>query len=175
MNWRVLHIQHTRAGLVTLLLGTLLIALATLLASGPLWASGSGEHTDQVSLDPALEREAALIFASVMSPFCPGRLLQDCPSSEAAKLRNQIRTRFAEGSNQEQVLSYLIGLYGDEIRSTPTFLIAWVAPFLALAVGGLLLFAWFRRKRVREGVDAPAAAIDQATEARIERELDRLN
>ena len=41
--------------------------------------------------DAVLEREVAVVAGSVLSPYCPGRLLRDCPSSAARELKEKVR------------------------------------------------------------------------------------
>jgi cytochrome c-type biogenesis protein CcmH/NrfF len=43
------------------------------------------------------------IFSELMSPYCPGLMLADCPSPDAFELRAEIRARLAAGDPPAQV------------------------------------------------------------------------
>ena len=49
------------------------------------------------------EKVASEISSSILSPFCPGRVLSDCPSTDAGKLKHQIRERLYQGQTREEV------------------------------------------------------------------------
>jgi cytochrome c-type biogenesis protein CcmH len=91
----------------------------------------------------ASEPVAQSIFTTVMSPYCPGKLLSDCPSAKASELKHLIRDELAQGKSKEEVLLKLQDEYGAEtLRAVPEAsgfgLLAWLAPILFL-VGGLVL------------------------------------
>jgi cytochrome c-type biogenesis protein CcmH/NrfF len=93
-----------------------------------------------------VDRELQDIAAEVISPFCPGRLLRDCPSTSARELMTEIEARLTHGESKQQIKDDLITKYGDTIRAQPQFsgtgVLAWLAPFifLALTLVGLALF-----------------------------------
>ena len=51
----------------------------------------------------------------LMSPFCPGRTLANCPSPNAAELVQWIVLQEAAGVTREQVVEILIERFGEEI------------------------------------------------------------
>ena len=55
----------------------------------------------------------------LMSPFCPGRSLADCPSPDAASLRMWILVQAAAGRTRADVERELFERYGEMIRSAP--------------------------------------------------------
>lgn len=102
------------------------------------------------------------VSREVMSPACPGRLLIDCTSGEADQLRELIRQKIAQGQTKEQIINYLVEVYGVTILASPPksgfYLAAWTLPFLALLYGALALLLvlkiWARRKgKGGEGAD----------------------
>lgn len=126
-----------------------------------------------VELDPAQEVEANSIFKAVLSPFCPGRLLRDCPSTAAHELKDKIRGMIVEGKPRAEIENYLFALYGDTIRSVPPKHgfgnVAWWGPGVFLLIGLGILGVWLRSKRT-----APEAVGPELTDemkARIERHL----
>ncbi|MCI5066277.1 cytochrome c-type biogenesis protein CcmH [bacterium] len=86
------------------------------------------------------------VQGNIMSPYCPGRLLKDCPSSAARELKLSIKERILQGEDAETIIQSLLEDFGNEMRASPkgegVGLLAWLAPaaFLLLGFGGLLLW-----------------------------------
>jgi cytochrome c-type biogenesis protein CcmH/NrfF len=95
----------------------------------------------------------------LMSPYCPGRSLAACTSSEAAELRQWILLQEAAGASREEVIAILEQRFGDVIRSSPEAegwgLAAWLLPGVALVVGALVVMGVLRRM-VAKPAPAPA-------------------
>jgi cytochrome c-type biogenesis protein CcmH/NrfF len=89
------------------------------------------------------------IASKVMSPFCPGVTLHDCPSAEAQDLRDRIERWARQGLSEDQILDSLEADYGVAIRSTPPAgdggWLAWALPGTALVVG--LVLGWLLLRR----------------------------
>ena len=110
------------------------------------------------AFDPAIENEANEIFSLVLSPFCPGRVLLDCPSRQASELKNEIREKLVTGVTREEILADLRAEYGDTISSVPSTegfgLLAWLAPIVFLLGGFLFMLWWLVRKQKEESDEA---------------------
>ena len=136
----------------------------------------AGSATANRQVDDA-DINAHRIFSELMSPYCPGLMLADCPSPDAFDLRAEIRARLAAGETPAQVKADLFARYGDSIRATPEprewGLLLWAAPFVVLAAsfGGL---AWYlaHRRPIAEPERPPAA--DRDLENRLDDELESL-
>lgn len=134
-------------------------------------AGASAAQVDDV------DTNAQRLFSQLMSPYCPGLLLADCPSQDAFDLRAEIRARLAAGETPAQVEEALYARFGESIRATPEprswGLLLWAAPFVVLAgsLGGL---AWYlaHRRPVEEPQLQPAADLD--LEHRLDDELENL-
>lgn len=117
-------------------------------------------------LDPVQELSAKGIFEQIFSPFCPGRSLNDCPSSKAHELKDQIRSDLKAGKDPDAVLQSVFAQYGEQYRALPKAsgmgMIAWLLPcvFLALGVTAILLMTKKRRKLTSKEInqDYPSAA-----------------
>jgi cytochrome c-type biogenesis protein CcmH/NrfF len=137
----------------------ILLALALLGA-----ASAARAATEPWS--PELERE-------LMSPYCPGRSLVECPSPQATELRLWIQAQEQAGVPREEVEARLYEQFGDMLRHAPRAegwgLWAYLVPAGVLLAGGVLV-AWFLGRR-----PAPAAAprAPRLRDAELEREVDR--
>ena len=125
---------------------------------------------------PALaapEDVANQVAQEVMSPFCDGVTLHDCPSQAALDLRDQIQTWAEQGWSKARIMAELENRFGPSIHATPQDsegIGAWALPVGAL-VGGIALLSvlaarWTRRRR-----DDEPPAIDAADHARVEQEL----
>lgn len=126
----------------------------------------------ETNLNAQQQRRANLVFESVTSPFCPGRLLKDCPSSSAAELKETIRLKVKEGESIEQILDYLFALYGEELRASPEMtgfgVFAWITPFVFLLLGAMVIILWLKTRQSEEVV---VTAVDEETRKQVESEL----
>jgi cytochrome c-type biogenesis protein CcmH/NrfF len=112
----------------------------------------------------------------LMSPFCPGRTLAECPSPQADQLRLWILTQAAAGASREELESALYQRFGDQIRSAPRASgwgwSAYAIPIAGFLLGGgLVVFAL--RRIVRRG-SSPAAAASPVAPPPGDPELERL-
>lgn len=127
-------------------------------------ALGAGAQQVEARFTPEVERQAAALFAEIMSPYCPGMTLTTCPSPGAAVMKDSIRQVLASGETPENILLGLEAAYGPDIRSRPPAkgfaLLAWVGPFALLGLGGLGLTWWLKRANARHA--APASAVATA-------------
>ena len=185
-------------------LGVLVAALALLVALvGPLAAQPAGpvrqdapvpgaEPATIAGPPPALTstsreipRLAVEIYDSVLSPFCPGLLLTNCPSPAADSLRKAIADRVERGATRAEIEAELYATYGESIRGAPKAsgfgLVAWLAPAVALLGGGLWIALWLRgaaARRDRHAAARPAAPptlVTAGAEAARAEELARLD
>jgi cytochrome c-type biogenesis protein CcmH len=144
-----------------------LIACLTFAGSG-MASAGQAEDADT---------NAHRIFSELMSPYCPGLMLADCPSPDAFELRAEIRARLAAGETPAQVKADLFARFGDSIRATPEprdwGLLLWAAPFgvLAASFGGL---AWYLAHRRPIGEPERPPVADRELEHRLDDELESL-
>jgi cytochrome c-type biogenesis protein CcmH/NrfF len=123
------------------------------------------------------------VAAELMSPFCPGRTLADCPSDQAKSLVLWIVVQEAAGRTRADVEEELFARYGEVMRPAPRAegigLTAYVIPALAFAGGGALVGAFLMRQtRARQAAEAVAAAVpalppDPELERLVDQELAR--
>lgn len=150
------------------------LVLGVLLAA----VSGVPQGEVQPRYPASVETDAARIFNSTMSPFCPGLLIANCPSPGAADLKDRIRAELAAGVTPDSVRALLVAVYGVEVQATPPAsgfgLLAWVMPGLVLLGGAVGLGVWLRRRGAPPAPPAPGPGLDPAAEARLEEELARL-
>ena len=123
------------------------------------------------------------ISHKVMSPFCPGVTLHDCPSQSALDMRDRIEAYARDGMNEAAIMDRLEAEYGPAIRAEPSSegagLLAWILPGIAVLAGGVLAWSLVRRwtsnrsPRPAES-PGPAVALSAAEKQRLDAELGRL-
>ena len=88
------------------------------------------------------------IGEETMSPFCPGRTLQACPSEDARQLKSQISSLLSMGYSKDAVRRRLLTMYGEQISGLPannSFKdIAWLSPLLFGLIGMIIVYFGLR-------------------------------
>lgn len=125
--------------------------------------------------DPAAPEGWAYDLANdLMSPYCPGRTLAECPSPQAETLRVWLLVQEAAGRSRDEVEAELLARFGDGILAAPRpegfGLAAYLVPVAVFLAGGLLLWVFLRRQTR----PAPAPAGRPATAPPLDPELERL-
>jgi cytochrome c-type biogenesis protein CcmH/NrfF len=103
-------------------------------------------------VQPHPEGDAAI--HRLRSPFCPGLMLEVCPTPRAKLLRDSLQMMAWEGAQADSIVSWMLASYGEEYRGVPRTsgggLLAWLMPPFAL-LGGLLALSitlhHFRRRQ----------------------------
>lgn len=87
-------------------------------------------------LDSALEKRAIAIFKLVHCLVCAGNSIYESDSEFARDLRSVIRAEIKKGKTDNEVLSYLISIYGDRITYSPRIskktIVLWVVPLIVI-------------------------------------------
>jgi cytochrome c-type biogenesis protein CcmH len=141
---------------------------------GVAWALPALGEGEQSGWGYQLSRE-------MMSPYCPGRALSDCPSPPAAELRQWIVDQEKAGVSRSEVEQELLRVFGDQLLQAPRAegmgLVAYVIPAVAFAAGGALVVFFLRRQRsgIRGPKSEPASTAprDPDLEQLVEEELRR--
>lgn len=127
--------------------------------------------------------EANKAISRLLSPYCPGFMLEVCPSSEAQALRDTIHARALQGESADELVDWMLADYGEEYRAMPqnrgSGLFAWVLPPLALLMGVLGVVMALRRFRpdhaaeglASDGASASSASPDQSLDPQAEDRL----
>lgn len=90
------------------------------------------------------------VQGNIMSPYCPGRLLKDCPSTAARDLKKEIKEKILAGSSAKEIEQELIQKFGDDMRAAPELagigMLAWLMPIVFLCIGGVVISIWVLRQ-----------------------------
>jgi cytochrome c-type biogenesis protein CcmH/NrfF len=122
------------------------VAVAMATSVSPLYA--------QIERDD-LDRKAYEVYQQVFSPFCPGRSLNDCPSSKAHDLKLEIRQQLEQGADPAVVLERVFQRFGDQYRAVPQYSgfgkLVWWAPLSFLIIGAIVALFIARGRRGHTG------------------------
>jgi cytochrome c-type biogenesis protein CcmH/NrfF len=167
----------------------LVLAAGILLISAAAWGAppahaASNDHAARIREASSSSPVAASagwsheLEHSLMSPYCPGRALTECPSPQATELRLWIQAQERAGVPRSEVEARLFQEFGDQLRVSPRAegwgLWAYLVPAFALLAGGVVVFGFLRRQGgagSASAVPAPASVADPELAREIEREL----
>ncbi|HEX9727096.1 MAG TPA: cytochrome c-type biogenesis protein CcmH [Gemmatimonadales bacterium] len=97
--------------------------LSTVLAAASVSAQVPGaEPTDSTlrAAPPSSDvTEANKLLGTLMSPFCPGLTLANCPSAYAETLRVSVRGRLDAGEEPDSIVESLVAAFGEGMRGAP--------------------------------------------------------
>ncbi|CAN5711391.1 hypothetical protein BH23GEM5_BH23GEM5_02840 [soil metagenome] len=127
---------------------------------------------------PPSDAVAQSAIGELRSPYCPGLMLEVCPSPQAELLRDSIRDLAAAGQTKHEIVAWMIDRHGEEWRAVPrrsgVGLWAWIVPPLALLGAG----AWLARRgwSLRRTAPPPVvpSEISSTDQARLDAELREL-
>ncbi len=121
-----------------------------------------GDPAGQPLSGQALEAETERIGSLVRCPVCQGLSIADSPAPMAQKMKRQTRDLIAEGYTEDQILSYFERSYGEFVLLRPPLRginwLVWLAPFILLSLGLLVVFMFFRRSAAKKGAEVSEEA-----------------
>jgi cytochrome c-type biogenesis protein CcmH len=141
----------------TLLAGVMAIALGLFMAPTVYAQESTPTQTapTNVSLD-----EVNAVASEIWCPLCSGVRLDACELKACAQMKDVIAIKLSEGEDTDSIRDYFVAQYGPQVLGEPPwdrFWIAWVLPFVVLAIGGYFLWHTMRRM-VRKPVSVATAS-----------------
>jgi cytochrome c-type biogenesis protein CcmH len=130
--------------------------------------------------EEALNHRLTTLYQEVLSPFCPGRSLNDCPSSKAQELKNSMRQQIEAGASNEQVLNQVFTTYGEQYRAVPRYdgfgKLVWWMPVVFLVLGGCSIGILVTRRQKNALSHPPLKSEELPDDLRrlLKEELDRI-
>jgi len=132
---------------------------------------------DEIMTDPAKESRARELSRELRCMVCQNQSIDDSEAPLARDLRLLVRERIAAGDSDAQVMDFLVARYGEFVLLKPRVnshtLLLWLLPPLALAGGGLALWAYNRRRATTAAEADASSSLSADEEARIEALLAR--
>jgi cytochrome c-type biogenesis protein CcmH len=147
-----------------------LVAALVIAGASPVYAV----QPDEIMSDPAKEARARDLSRELRCMVCQNQSIDDSEAPLARDLRLLVRERIAAGDRDAQVMDFLVARYGEFVllkpRLKPHTLLLWLLPPLALAGGGLALWAHHRRRNRGAGQENdPVPSLSADEEARLEK------
>ena len=132
---------------------------------------GLAKVVDETQVDQKVREIAKTLRCTV----CQTENIWESGAPLAHQMREAVRERVMQGQSAEEIRTYFHSRYGDYIMMEPpkqgvNWLI-WIAPFLLLFGGGVLLWREVKGWVARTPAPQPPPALDEASRRRIEREL----
>ncbi|MGH7861103.1 MAG: cytochrome c-type biogenesis protein, partial [Candidatus Dormibacteraceae bacterium] len=115
-------------------------------------------------------------------PICTNLPLNVCDNQLCQEMRGVIHQKLSAGDTPDQIVAYFVARYGDAVLLSPPregfSLAAWYLPFLALALGVMILLTFLRRSlRRRRVVERRFRSEDPALDRyrqQVRRDLEKL-
>jgi cytochrome c-type biogenesis protein CcmH len=141
-----------------------LIAAILFLALAP--APAYAVQPDEVLADPALESRARNLSLNLRCLVCQNQSIDDSDAPLARDLRILVRERLKAGDSDAEVIDFVVARYGEFVllnpRVRPSTYVLWLAPGVILVLGGLALWAGYRRRRPAPERAAPLSEQEKA-------------
>ena len=100
--------------------------------------------------DPILEKRVQRLSEELRCLVCQNQSLADSNADLAVDLRNQVRELMQQGQTDAQIREFMVARYGDFVLYNPPVksatLLLWLGPFVLLAVAGVALVTYLRRR-----------------------------
>lgn len=121
---------------------------------------------DEILQDPVLESRARDISQGLRCLVCRNESIDDSNAGLARDLRLLVRERIMAGDSDTDVVAFVVSRYGEYVLLKPEFngsnLVLWAAGPVMLGFGGLIGYAFIRRRRT-----APAESLTPEEAARL--------
>ncbi len=139
----------------------LLFAMLAATAAGATWAVDSAAPIEDAEEAALYER----LIHEVRCLVCQNQTIGDSTAPLAADLRDEIRRLVLEGKSEAEIEQFLLDRYGDFVLYRPRFqkntALLWLAPFLLVLTGIVVLARILRRRAQMPIEDEPAAGIGE--------------
>ena len=141
--------------------GTLLALVLFLLTPAGIAAQAQNEVPPEGEGPQVRHPEAAEAIDQLWSPYCPGLMLEVCPSAGGAALRDSLQQLAEEGRSSQELVDWVLANHGEEYRALPeregAALLAWLGPPLAVVLGIGVVLVVLVRMRARRAETVPGA------------------
>ena len=157
---------------------SLLLALALCAATPAVAAGDDADIVEELANaqlpDPPMEdppEEATAVARTerlqkaLRCPVCQGLSVADSPADAARAMGNRIEELVLQGYTEDQITEYFVDRYGAWVELEPPkeeHQTLFIAPFVGLSLGVLVLLVWARRRQNGEPEAVPSYSPDPA-------------
>lgn len=110
----------------------------------------------QTSPEDVTPNQINEVAQGLWCPLCSGVRLDSCELKACDQMKDEIAIMIAEGRDETYIRDYFIDQYGPQVLGEPPReglnWLAWILPFVALALGGV--FLWSRAQQMMRPPDA---------------------
>lgn len=109
--------------------------------------------------DSVTDDEVNDVAKGLYCPVCESTPLDACPTQACIDWRELIREQLESGMSKEEIYTYFSVQYGDGVLAEPPRsgfgLALWVAPLIAIALGGVVFVKLMRQMKTTESKPLP--------------------
>jgi cytochrome c-type biogenesis protein CcmH len=103
------------------------------------------------------------IARELWCPLCSGVRLDSCELKACEQMKEVIALKLSDGEDLDSIRTYFVAQYGPQVLGEPPLeglnWLAWLLPFVVLAIGGYVL--WITIKRMTRPAPATVTANSQ--------------
>jgi cytochrome c-type biogenesis protein CcmH len=104
------------------------------------------------------DRRFRELLVQLRCPKCQNQAISDSDAPISQDMREQVAQMIRAGHSNDEIVDFFVQRYGDFVTYhpplTPQTMILWLAPLLAMGMGGLLVLFQIRRaRRIARGED----------------------
>lgn len=93
------------------------------------------------------EQRARELFVQIKCPVCAGQMIESSDAAVALEMRKLVREQIKQGKSDEEIKSYLVANYGDDILTSENLnknnFIIYLLPIIFVVTG-----SWFLMKKL---------------------------
>ncbi len=125
---------------------------------------------DEISKDAEASKRVNRLSDQLKSPFCPGKTLLTCTSSQAYDLRQEMRNMIMQGKNDAEILEALRGSFGESLENPPQPWYTVLVPIMPFILGALLALAifsmWLKGSKKKQEIESQQVVPQAKAESR---------
>jgi cytochrome c-type biogenesis protein CcmH len=131
-------------------LGALALVFAGVTSAFPCGAAAPSVDAHGQLEDHALQARFETITKELRCLVCQNESIADSNVELASDLRRQVREMLIAGASDDAIFDFMTDRYGEFVRFNPPLerktLLIWGAPFIALLLGGIIIFRVARHR-----------------------------
>jgi cytochrome c-type biogenesis protein CcmH len=131
-------------------IGAFMFVLLSVIGAGACAAAAQTIDANGQLEDHALQTRFERITEELRCLVCQNESIADSNAELAGDLRRQVREMLIAGASDDAIFKFMTDRYGEFVRFNPPLepktLLIWGAPFIALLLGGFIIFRVVRQR-----------------------------